>query len=481
MQSVKLIAVTRELTMVMQISPRESVDAVNVASSDDYWMIFASLMFTFVALNIGLYFFVLDAFAYDFLERNWLSGDPSTASITIAVAMAVLVSHAAALTRRKPSDFFLLILAVCPIFPMLALYGYRGAASDFIVVSLFCYFIIFFVIRARGDFLVQYAGAKIDPEKLIKFGFILLGLFIFLSVASGNLAALNFSIDDVYQYRRAAAGYRSVGLSYLLTNLMGMIVPLVIALLLARKRYLPAIGCFFAVFIVFGLTSHRSHLFIPLLVAFVFIALRKDPSGKLVILGLGAGVVGSTMLFQLSDDLATFGTLLVRRIFYVPAYLNYLYFEYFSLNPHMYWADSRISIGLINNPYGIPAPQVIMNHYTGVDFSTRVDEYGNANTGFLGAGYANAGYLGMIIYSLIIAVYMRLGDVIGEKLGYVTASASLCPFFMLIVFSSSDTITSFISYGGLLLVTLALVLKPHRSIKLRGKGVRRLGAGTQAY
>src|SRR3546814_17351042 len=109
-------------------------------------------------------------------------------------------------------------------------------------------------------------------------------------------------------------------------------------------------------------------------------------------------------------------------MFFVPAYANFLYHDFFSVSSHMYWADSRISLGLVHNPYGMYVPQLIMYVYSDLNDIMRhgVANMGsaNANTGFLGAVYAPPAILGMAIYRCPIPDLLDFAHFHHKKLGF---------------------------------------------------------------
>src|SRR3546814_303133 len=139
-------------------------------------------------------------------------------------------------------------------------------------------------------------------------------------------------------------------------------------------------------------------------------------------------------MYLVDEQTAFLATLTTRRMFFVPAYANFLYHDFFSVSSHMYWADSRISLGLVHNPYGMSVPQLIMYVYSDLNEIMRhgVATMGsaNANTGFLGAGYAHAGLLGMAIYGLLISGLLSFANVLQKKLGFAAAGAMKSHLFI---------------------------------------------------
>jgi hypothetical protein len=171
---------------------------------------------------------------------------------------------------------------------------------------------------------------------------------------------------------------------------------------------------------------------------------------------------GATILYQIDDNLSNFGTLFLRRYTFVPAYLNFMYWDYFSSNPFAFWSDSKVSFGLVEPVYGRPTPQVIGDYYSGVDFSNTEQRFNNANTGWLGSGYGNAGFIGMLVYSVISGVVVRSINVLGEAVGDRVAISAMGFYFYAIFFTSTDLPAALVSYGFIPMVVAALLWRRFR-------------------
>src|SRR3546814_1137605 len=91
----------------------------------------------------------------------------------------------------------------------------------------------------------------------------------------------------------------------------------------------------------------------------------------------------------------------------------------------------------------------------------------NANTGFLGAGYAHAGLLGMAIYGLLISGLLSFANVLQKKLGFAAAGAMTSHLFISVFFASSDTLTAFMSYGGVMVPLLAIFIKDEEPVPVQ--------------
>lgn len=415
-------------------------------------------MLFYAAILHGLHNFLLVFYGDDFLERAWLAPQEVPYKEFFALAGAVFVAHLAALQPVRASCIFVTLLAVIPILPMLAVFAHRGAGSTYMVMCLACYFLIW----AANS--VQFKLGRVNLPQFVDWRYFVGGtlvLFVLIivgSIYSGNLAYLNFDFSRVYEFRADAIGVRSPVIEYSILNAIAFFAPLSIALVLRERKYVLYIVVFVAIFMIFGLTSHKSYVLTPLLATAVFLIVNRFRSHYALVLAFTGLVFTMTFAYQLGLIDETLPTLTVRRMFFVPAYLNFLFHDFFSIGPKMLWSDSLLSMKMVDNPYGAVASRLIMNYYGGGG-SMGLSIDGTANTGFLGAGYGNGGFGGMLFYSLIIVFLLRMTDMLADRVGIATTCGGLSHLFVTVLFASTDTLSSFLSYGSLLLIVFALVFK----------------------
>jgi hypothetical protein len=77
----------------------------------------------------------------------------------------------------------------------------------------------------------------------------------------------------------------------------------------------------------------------------------------------------------------------------------------------------------------------------------------NANTGWIGSGYMNAGYFGVILYAMLMGLVLRVLDNLStrRRLGLVV-SLSLLP--MIAMITSADLPTGMLTHGGGIVILL---------------------------
>ena len=155
--------------------------------------------------------------------------------------------------------------------------------------------------------------------------------------------------------------------------------------------------------------------------------------------------------YPLSDLLGTtlYQDIFSRRLFFTPARLDFLYYDFFVSREPLLFSNSFMS-GFINYPFDKAYPYIIG------DFSKMGGPDTAANNGFLATGYMHLGWLGVVLYPTIVAILVVLVDwLAAEKSKAVVAAVCFYPFAAL--FTSSDLPTAILTHGiGLLLLILWL-------------------------
>jgi len=228
--------------------------------------------------------------------------------------------------------------------------------------------------------------------------------------------------------------------------------PVLLALALWRKNYLLA-GFVFGLHVIwFGISSHKSVLFYPFLVTFLWVWFRKTRALSLIPLSMSL-VVTATFLFYIFYEEIFLGSMFIRRVFFVPAKLTFDYYEFFSINPFVYWSNSITSY-FIDYPYTMNTA-LLIGDYLGTE--------ANANNSFLATGYSHAGIPGMIFYGVLVGLLFRLIDSLARN-GvpvWVAVATMIVPSQALL--TSADLPTALLTHGiGMSLVILFLLRSAFR-------------------
>lgn len=214
-----------------------------------------------------------------------------------------------------------------------------------------------------------------------------------------TLAALN--LENTYTIR--AQIKMPYGLSYFTDWLCKIISPFFMIYFLSKKNYILS-GCFCIIsFVMFLIYSNKTYLFILPAIFFVYFLTANNAFIKGLYVSLAGGLLGTMMLYFFNNNLLMPVSMVARRFLIIPAMLKFRYYDFFSVNPKVHFADGRIgNLFHITSPYDSPIPIVIRRFYEGPNSS------GSANTGYWGDAYANAGIWGVIFLSVLLAIMIKI-------------------------------------------------------------------------
>ena len=378
-------------------------------------------------------------------------------NITKALISPFVITLSFLLLRNNglPSYFLLNIIIASTVTTSLVIFCGSNLPFSFMAVTWVAFAIL--AIVARFCRLPRIRLKYIDNKVLLGcLAFISL-LFIASIFAFGGGAYLNFDLMRVYEFRREASANLPGIFGYLMPNVSKAIIPLGIVLSLLYRQWVLLILFICCSVLIFALTSHKSPLFMPIVIVFVYWFAQHKKSIDMTLLALVSVVlIGGIDFYLMQAGMGglsgLFGNLFVRRSLMVPSLLNWAYFDFFSVNPYTYWADSKLSLGMINSPYDLGIPELIGRAFMD-------NEETHANTGWIGSGMANAGYVGIALYSVSLGLLLSLIDAYAKKLGY---SLMLGVFLLSVMGAtqSGDFTTMLLTHGLFALILIVMLLRP---------------------
>jgi len=381
---------------------------------------YAVLMWVFTTYTVDIYLYM------NLWENSF--------NIEKAIFSPFLIVAAFALLRKNdlPSYFLLNIILVLVVTPSLVLFSGCNLPLYFVLTTWFAFAVVAVItqtIKVR-----TIAVKPISMLLLLRCIAVCSIIFVVSIIAFDGLKFINFDFSRVYDFRQDAADNLPFMYAYLMPNFSYVIIPIGIVLsLLFKKRVLLLVLIFCAV-MIFALTSHKSPLFIPFFIICAYWFYRHPQKVSITIMVLITGVVISGLLYYLIprglDDIWIWiGAIIVFRIFALPAILNWHHLEFFSTHPYYYWADSKFSFGLVTSPYDLPMPFQVSA------FKVGVEGMGSANTGWIGSGMGQAGYLGILFYSVLFGLLLSVIDAYGKKLD----RSFIFAVFLVTVTSAAET------------------------------------------
>lgn len=352
------------------------------------------------------------------------------------------------------SDYFLNFLLFSYLAPLIAYYGLTSSNREHLFLVLLSVGMVYFF-RAGLAIKVPY----IKNGKLIASILIYIGIFSVTAwmIYSGGLRYFNLDLTRVYDFGRDVGEVINEGvMGYLNVWATKVFGPILLAISLWRKKFFIAFIVFLLHLVWFGISSHKSVLFYPFLVTFLWIWFGRTRALSLVPFAMTLAVFAALMAYLIFDDEFT-ASMIIRRVYFVPAYLTFTYYDFFSQNDFVYWSNSILS-SFVSYPYDVNTALLIGEHL-GTDAS--------ANNSFLSTGYMHAGVFGVIFYGVLVGFLFRLIDSlsIGGVPSWVSVATLIVPIQALLV--SADLPTSLLTHGiGMAIVLLFLLREKKKATPL---------------
>jgi hypothetical protein len=410
------------------------------------------------SLGYGLLILSYRVVVYPFFEYAgfyWsLNLGKSLCGLALASIAGFLLPHRLA----RPSDLFLHVQMMWPVLPMLVLFGVMDLSATYVTCTMVAFGVM--AMASRGISLAAVPSFSVPLDRL-QLGLLVLSAVLILSIIGwGGLAFFNLDFLSVYEFRRDAATNLPAIYGYLVPWMAKVLLPAALVLAVVAKNPLRGGLALLGSVIAFGLTSHKLILFAPFFALIVLFVLRRKEALFFLLAGYLSAIIiaiGWVWAYEDTDSLAVF---FLRRGNFLPALLNFYYFEFFQSHNFLLWAESRVTFGLIESEWVLTLPKLIGVEYFG-------NEATSANTGWIGSGYAQLGFLGMLVYALFMGALLSFLDKLGERAGSrIISAVMLIP--MLAPITSSDPLTSMLTHG-ILVGLLVLMMLP----TITGMGRRR--------
>ncbi len=349
---------------------------------------------------------------------------------------------------KKPSDFFVGLNFLIILIPMSCLYWAQDLSREFIYMAFFGSFLILCVARFFESPKIEIRLFSEEFFVFLLLSVVLIGLLLVIQLV--GISSLNFDFSLVYELREDVDEKLSV-LGLLGSILPNILVPFLLVMCIKNKKYFYTILTTIVSILLFALTTHKGSIFFPIII-FSFIAMSKYLNKSFYIYSFLIILLFVFLIsFLLGGIYVWISSLLFRRAIMIPAILNFEYYDFFSENDFSFWSHNSFTFDFLYYPYNSPPQEIIGNEFSGT-----YEMY--ANTGWIGAGYMQAGFLGIMIYAFLIGLLFSFVDSLTNKLNETFIIALLLvPFYILL--SSSDLPTAFLSHGILLFIVLICLIK----------------------
>ena len=318
---------------------------------------------------------------------------------------------------EKISNIAIQILFLLALIPILSLYALADRPRPFVYFSIIGFCLTVLTVKIFPGIVFRKVRLAKGPF-FLAIGLFSLAVYVFLFKLNGIPSLKAFSFDLVYEIRQEVQygflfGYFS--------KWQGRVINcFLIGIALYHRKYIAVILLMGLQVILFLTVAQKSYLINPLLVIFFFYAIKKRKVMQITLAALTSVLVFSLMLIE-NGLWRLPASMLARRTMFVPAQISFYYYDYFSQHEKMYLSNSKVTLGLIDNPY----EDKFESNANMIGLFYLGDENIHANTGYLADAYMNFGLLGVLAFSVLLGIILVLVDSLSNGLDRRVAMAAV--------------------------------------------------------
>lgn len=376
----------------------------------------------------------------------------------VLVVMIILINSLIDIdTQNNKGAIVLAILLCCSGIPTTTIIACFEVNNSFLILISIYWIFTVFLYKRRRRFKIKLKKSRIIGSEILLFAiFLVLALSVILVVVRYTGIFMIFDLAEVYTLR---TNFKSDNIPRLLQYLFfaaTMIMPVILVYSLSKKSYAMAIFAVLIQLLAFFADGRKSTLFMLalIIVGYFFIHnfnVRFIPIGafSVVILGCLEKWVFSTSFFI---------NYIVRRLFLLPAYLQYAYYDFFSKNTKDFLRQSILRRVGFNSPYTEAIPRMIGKGYYGGSY---------ANNGLFSDAYANFGIVGVILYPILLVMALKMLDKCSKNL-----SVGICIGVIFTVsysFLSTFYFTVMLTHGFIICCIVVYLMPGFRRGEIRPK------------
>lgn len=403
------------------------------------WALLALFLFEIV-LGLSYYFVISQVWLYAKFEWH-----PNGLKLLEACFLLLIVFVLMPKSSKKLSNILVWLLILLSYIPMLTLFALMDESRIFMYAVTGFWSMVCLLLRMPEIFVPSLRESQ---SRIIRyFIFICLSIIVLFSIYKYLGFSFRFNLAEVYDIRFYYVQLKIPLAGYLFNWLAYVVNPVFFATFIVRKKWVWAALIAVSQLLVFSGTGNKSFLFaLPFVLVLIWIVTRRNPLAWMAI-GLTGVVLIGILSYLLVDDIWIPG-FLIRRALLVPAQLSFFYYDFFSGNEFVFLSDSRLGF-LLDYPYHLAPGNLIAESYFGKPGM-------NAVTGVVGDAYMNFGFIGLALWSILLAVILKLIDTCSKRADFRVGVAAIA--MPAIFLTNSSLLTCLLTHGLFLALTLLFLL-----------------------
>ncbi len=303
--------------------------------------------------------------------------------------------------KESLSSSIITILILVSLIPTTTLIAFDSTYKIEYLILMYLYWLLLLTANINLPIIVINKGQIKGFKNAYKYiTIILCTTVIFVSWKFTGLR-FHFGLLDVYDLRAEARGYEVSLIVGYLSTFSDNLLPVLLVYFLYKKKYTIAVLILVVILLNFGVTATKQILFLLFLALFGFVAVK---SFKFIRLYIWAFLI---LIYICISEFIIFGTYFISifsiyRIFFIPAKLHNVYYDFFSTRELDYFRQSALKY-FLNSPYKENIGFLMGDYDTG-DITAR------ANNGLFSDAYMNFGLIGVLIFPIIVVLILKILD-----------------------------------------------------------------------
>ena len=348
-----------------------------------------------IIVDVGYRMVVAGPFAYQGFQNA-----PTARSLMLSwlVLLALLPLMVRVFRSETVSGNIMTTLALISLIPTTTLIAHdpRYAAEYVLLISVYWFvFLLACIVVPPIRPFIRPLRSEV-PHVLTTLG--LAAVVLFISWRHTGFR-LHFGLFDVYDLRAEARSFQVPTLLGYLATIADNALPILLAFYLRRRWVLVGAAVAVVILFNFGISGTKQVLFL-LVFALASVLVREHARLNRTILVALTGIVVLCILERQVFGTPFLGVLSIYRVFFIPAHLHWVHYEFFQTHELLYLTQSALRF-FFESPYNENIQFLLGEYYIG-DFSAR------ANNGLFSDGYMNFGAISVLFYPVISVVILKL-------------------------------------------------------------------------
>jgi oligosaccharide repeat unit polymerase len=346
--------------------------------------------------------------------------------------------------KRKPSTFLYLIFLLFLTIPTISYYWLNGKSHIYTFFVVLSCVVVSFILKLKRIYIVEDLKYAKIALRLFFIFYVLITFYLVIIRGGIDLRALNFM--TIYQIRAETS--LPGGLGYLLNWSAKVFSPFFFAYFYYKSNKKGLLIVLILQLLLYLSFGFKAYLFsIGMLILCIYAS--KNNKFETTFTNSFTGLIFGSILVDILGITGSLRNSLPFRMVFVPAQIQFQYFEFFQNREKMFFADGIIGRLLsVESQFDVPVPYVISSYFHDGAVS-------NSNTGIFSDAYANGGFINMFLFAVLFGIILYLIDSLSNKVPQNVVVAAFS--YIMFVLNDNSLLTALLTGGiGLMMVLLML-------------------------